>query len=144
MALEVHRPPRLTALAAVAALAALALAPGEAGAAARKRARKPPSWAGREPGPCPAPWSPKLLCAPGKAERMPSEAGREAAATRARAALAAALRRLRGGEPAGAPDGEGAGAETLQGSAIVAVLQTRDGTWYALASVDPAAAGGRR
>jgi hypothetical protein len=68
---------------------------------------------------------------------MRSEAGREAAVTRARTALAGAVEKARGGTPPGG--GEAPVSRTLEGSSILAVHQAGDGTWYALAAIEAAA-----
>jgi hypothetical protein len=136
-----HRPLRLAAAAGLSALA-LAASPAFAASPARtapRRPARPPAWARHEPGPCPRPFPRTHLCAVGKAEGAPSDAGRQAAVTRARRALAAALQQARGGTTPGG-DGEPA-PETLEGSEVLAVQRTRDGTWYALAAIEAPPAG---
>jgi hypothetical protein len=107
-------------------------------AASGKRPRSAPAWTRFDSGPCPAPFSPKLLCAVGTVNGIPTEVGREAAETRARAALAEALQRARGSPPSTVVrDGvtETILSAELRGSMILATYRGRNGAWFALAAI---------
>jgi hypothetical protein len=108
-------------------------------AAPKKRPRSDPAWTRFDSGPCPAPFSPKLLCAVGTVKGIATEAGRGAAETRARAALAQALQRARGSPPStGGGDGVTGTVVSaeLRGSMILATHRDRNGTWFALAAIE--------
>jgi hypothetical protein len=134
----------------LAACAALALAgsPHRADAASKKapRCRTGPAWTCSAAGPCPAPYSRKLLCAVGKVEGVHGELGRTAAETRARAALAEELQAQARSGSAPSPGVAGEARETvvagtLRGSVILATHRRRGGVWFALAAIDAGAHG---